>query len=118
MRKPKLLWLQSISCNGNAHSFFNHPSLFSILFHFELIYYPLLDTNYTLEDVFSKEVECDILVLEGSFRDEGVKKFGVEVLAIVEYYAKKAQHIVTAGTCATFGGVFKEADPSNITGFL
>ncbi|RUM69703.1 MAG: hydrogenase, partial [Sulfurovum sp.] len=29
--KPKLLWLQSITCNGNTHSFLNHPDLFSIL---------------------------------------------------------------------------------------
>jgi len=115
--KPKLLWLQSISCNGNAHSFFNHPDFFSILSHFELIHHPLIDTDYTLEDVFSKRLECDILVLEGSFKQEGLKKYNRETVDVVEYYAKEANHIVTVGTCATFGGVFKEADPQNITGF-
>jgi len=117
MSKPKLLWLQSISCNGNAHSFFNHPELFSILSHFELIYHPLLDTEYTLEDVITTQLSCDILILEGSFREKGMLKGGVELLTVIEAYAQKAKHIITAGTCATFGGVFKEADPKNITGF-
>jgi len=54
MKKPKLLWLQSITCNANAHSFFNHPDFFSILSNFELIHHPLLTTNYddtTVRDV-------------------------------------------------------------------
>jgi hydrogenase small subunit len=117
MRKPKLLWLQSISCNGNAHSFFNHPDFFSILSHFELIHHPFLETNFTLEDVFIKSVECDILLLEGSFKKQGFKKYGVEVSEVIEHYARETKHIITTGTCATFGGVFKEADPQNITGF-
>ena len=117
MIKPKLLWLQSISCNGNAHSFFNHPNFFSILSNFELIHHPFLDTKYTLEDIFSKKVDCDILVLEGSFKENGLKKHGVEVSEVVEFYSQKAKHIITAGTCATFGGVFKESDPKNISGF-
>ena len=117
MIKPKLLWLQSISCNGNAHSFFNHPDFFSILSSFELIHHPFLDTKYTLNDVFSKKVDCDILVLEGSFKENGLKKHGVEVSEVVEFYSQKAKHIITAGTCATFGGVFKESDPKNISGF-
>jgi len=117
VNKPKLLWLQSITCNGNAHSFFNHPDLFSILSYFELIHHPILETDCTLEDVFKKRVECDILVLEGSFKECGLKKYNIEVSEIIEYYAQKSKHIITVGTCATFGGIFKEADPTNITGF-
>jgi hydrogenase small subunit len=117
MRKPKLLWLQSISCNGNAHSFFNHPDFFSILSHFELIHHPFLETKFTLEDVFLKSVACDILLLEGSFKEHGFKKYGVEVSEVIKHYADKATDILTTGTCATFGGVFKESDPKNITGF-
>jgi len=117
MMKPKLLWLQSITCNGNAHSFLNHPDLFSILSHFELLYHPVLDTAYSLKDLNEKTLICDILILEGSFKAQGVKKAGVEVLDVVEYYAKEAKHIITAGTCATFGGIFKAHDPQNISGF-
>jgi hydrogenase small subunit len=117
MKKPKLLWLQSIACNGNAHSFFNHPELFSILSHFELVYHPLLDTKHTLEEVLQMQLSCDILVLEGSFKEKNFLKAGVELSTVIEFYTQKAKHIITAGTCATFGGVFKEADPQNITGF-
>jgi len=118
MKKPKLLWLQSITCNGNAHSFFNHSDFFSILSNFELIHYPLLDTKYSLEEVISMRLDCDILILEGAFKERGFTKAGVEVSKLIEYYATKARWIVTVGTCATFGGVFKEADPDNISGFV
>ena len=117
MSKPKLLWLQSISCNGNAHSFLNHPELFSILAHFELIYHPILETNCSLEDIIKKRVECDVLILEGSFVQEGFLKAGVEVSSVIEHYAKRAKDIITVGTCATFGGIFKQKEPDKISGF-
>jgi len=117
MSKPKLLWLQSISCNGNTHSFLNHPELFSILAHFELIHHPLLESDYSLQDVINGGLPCDILILEGSFIEEGFLKAGVEVSATIERYAKKATHIITAGTCATFGGIFKQKEPDKISGF-
>ena len=115
--RPKLLWLQSITCNGNTHSFLNHPDLFSILSHFELIHHPVLDTAYTIEDMLQKKLECDVLILEGSFQEEGFLKDGVEVSSLIKYYASQAEHIITAGTCATFGGIFKQKDPDAISGF-
>jgi hydrogenase small subunit len=117
MSKLKLIWLQSITCNGNTHSFLNHPDLFSILSHFNLIYHPVLETKYDMQDLISTKLQCDILILEGSFKEEGLKKGGVEVFSLVEYYSKNAKHIITAGTCATFGGIFKQYDPKNISGF-
>jgi hydrogenase small subunit len=115
--KSKLLWIQSITCNGNSHSFFNHPDLFSVLAHVELIYHPILETEYSIGDMLSGELPCDILILEGSFREEGYIKEGVEVLDIVRRYADRASWIITAGTCATFGGIFKQYDPEHISGF-
>ena len=115
--KPKLLWLQSITCNGNTHSFLNHPDLFSILAHFEIVHHPALEGSYTLNDVIEGIVPCDVLILEGSFTQKGFLKGGVEVSQIIEVYANKAKYIISAGTCATFGGVFKQKDPDNISGF-
>jgi len=115
--KPKLLWLQSITCNGNTHSFLNHPDLASILSHFDLVYHPVLETPFNIEEVARGELDCDILILEGSFRKEGFTRGRVEVSKIVETYAKKVEHIISAGTCATFGGIFKEYDPEHISGF-
>jgi hydrogenase small subunit len=76
-----------------------------------------LDTDYNIEALISGVLECDILILEGAFREEGLMKGGREVSQLIKNYATKAKHIITAGTCATFGGVFKEYDPDNITGF-
>ena len=117
MPKPKLIWMQSITCNGNSHSFLNHLEVFTLLDSFELIYHPILETSYALHDLIAEQLACDILILEGSFREEGLTKGGVEVLETAKKYAKKASHIITAGTCATFGGIFKEYDPEHISGF-
>lgn len=114
--KPKLLWLQSITCNGNTHSFLNHPDLFSILSHFELVHHPTLESNYTMEDVLTSNVPCDILILEGSVIENGFKKAGVEVSSLIHAYASKAKHIISVGTCATFGGIFKQNNPEEISG--
>ena len=114
---PRLIWLQSITCNGNSHSFLNHPDLFSILTHFELIYHPVLETDYTLERLWERDLPCDILILEGAFRREGFQKGGIEVMDLARSYAEKAKHIISAGTCATFGGIFKQYDPGQISGF-
>ncbi len=115
--KPKLLWLQSITCNGNTHSFLNHPDLFSILSHFELLYHPVLETEYSLQEVLSCKLPCDVLVIEGALKEEGFRKDGKEMASVIERYADRAKYVVSVGTCATFGGVFKQYDPAHITGF-
>jgi hydrogenase small subunit len=115
--KPKLLWLQAISCNGNAHSFFNHSEFYSIISKFQLIHHPLIETSYTLEDVLRGELDCDILIVEGSFKEHGLTKGGVEISHTIENYASKAKWVITVGSCATFGGLFKEYEPDLISGF-
>jgi len=115
--RPKLLWLQSITCNGNTHSFLNHPDLFSILSHFELVHHPVLESAYSIDDLLGGAVPCDILILEGSFIKEGYLKGGIEISSLIEKYADKAKQIISVGTCATFGGIFKQKDPENISGF-
>ena len=116
-QKPRLLWIQSITCNGNTHSFLNHSELFSILAHFEVVYHPVLESAYTLEALIEKRIPCDILIIEGALREKGYLKNGVEVAEMIEYYAQQAKHVITVGTCATFGGIFKHYDPLAISGF-
>jgi len=115
MEKPKLLWFQLITCNGNSHSFFNHPELFSIIEKFEIVYYPLIDSKYNLSDILTKDIKCDILIVEGAFRDSIIVN-DINISKKVLEYAKKAKFIITAGTCATYGGIFKEYD-SSLSGF-
>ncbi len=116
-KKPKIIWLQSITCNANAHSFLNHPNLFSILSHFSLQYHPVLETSYGLKDLSELKVPCDILIIEGAIREEGWKKNDIEVAQMIRHYATRASYIITVGTCATFGGIFKQKDPKKISGF-
>lgn len=82
---------------------------------FEFIYHPVLDGEYTLDEIRSGEIACDILLLEGGISEELVKA-GSPAVDIIEKYAQKVQKIVTVGTCATFGGVFSKSPHQQISG--
>jgi len=101
----KLLWLSALTCHGNVHSFFNYPQIEKFLDDFSFIYHPSLQTPYTLEDIFTHDIACDILLIDGTLED-GLEKFGVEINHVIERYAKKVKKIITVGTCASFGGIF------------
>ena len=115
MNKIKLLWLTSISCNGNTHSFLNYTELEHFINHFEFIYHPIIDSKYNLEDIITKDLQCDILLLEGCISPE-FKKANEPIINIINKYATKSKKIVTVGTCATFGGIFKDSGYSYTTG--
>jgi hydrogenase small subunit len=82
---------------------------------FEFIYHPIIETSYTLEDIIKKDLDCDILLLEGAISSEFTKA-DEPILNIINKYAQIAQKIVTVGTCATFGGIFKNSGYSYTTG--
>ena len=66
----KLIWLGLISCNGDTHSFLNYPNLKHFLKDFEFLYHPLLPSKYSLIDLENKEIDFDILIIEGSISNE------------------------------------------------
>ena len=105
-KKMRILWLSAIACNGNTHSFLNYPHMEQFLDDFEFIYHPVIDSDYTLEEIVSKDIICDILLIEGSISME-FKRADVSVVDIIKRYSKIVQKIVTVGTCASFGGVFR-----------
>ena len=115
MYRLKILWLSALSCNGNAHSFLNYPHLENFLDNFEFVYHPVIESNYTLDDVIKKDLECDILLLEGAISPE-FKKAGVPIINLIDKYAHKAKKIITIGTCATFGGIFAQSGYAYTTG--
>ena len=115
MKKMRILWLGLMTCNGNTHSFLNYPYLEQFFDDFEFIYHPLIDSDYSLEDIISKEITCDILLLEGAIADNFLKA-DIPAIDIIEKYSKIATKIVTVGTCATFGGIFKESNYTNVSG--
>ncbi len=116
--KPKVLWLQGITCNGNSHSFMNASDLNRLLEDFDFVHHPVFPTPFSIESVALKRVDADILVIEGALREKGFMRAGVEVYEIARHYAKRANRIICVGNCASFGGIFKESDPGKITGAL
>ncbi|NPA04001.1 MAG: hydrogenase [Epsilonproteobacteria bacterium] len=110
----KLIWLQGVTCNGNSHSFLNLEGLENFLKKFELLYHPLLPSKLSLPQLYN--TQCDILVIEGGVK-KGLKRGGVEFVKLFLSLAKRAKRVVAVGSCAVYGGVFKEGDNS-ITGVL
>ena len=113
--KLKLLWLSAISCNGNSHSFLNYPLLEQFLEDFEFIYHPIIDTQYSLQDIINDDIPCDILIIEGAISPE-FKKADEPIINIISKYSLKVKKIITAGTCATFGGIFRQSGYNYTTG--
>ena len=112
----KLLWLSSLSCYGNVHSFFNYKYINKFLEDFEFIYHPSIESQYTIADVASNDLECDILLIDGTL-EKGLFKGDYLIHDIIVHYAQKVKKIITVGTCASFGGIFLNND-SNRYGFL
>jgi len=117
MKRLKVLWLSALACNGNTHAFFNYQNLEYFLDNFEFIYHPVIDSPYSLEDIVSKDIECDILLVEGAISEE-FDRANVSIVKIINKYAKKVKKIVAVGTCASFGGIFKESNYKNVSGLF
>ncbi len=108
----KTIWLQGVTCNGNSHSFLNYPYLQSL--DIEFLYHPLLPCLLGIEDLW--DAKLDLLVIEGGIK-KGWEKGSYDLEVLFLHLAKKAKRIVAVGSCAVYGGVFKEGDPT-ITGVL
>jgi len=113
--KTRVLWLSAISCNGNTHSFLNYPFMEQFCNDFEFIYHPIIDSEYSLEDIVKRDIPCDILLIEGAISEE-FQRADVSIVEIIQRYSQIVNKIVTVGTCATFGGIFKGSNYENVTG--
>jgi len=115
--KPRLIWLQGVTCNGNTHSFLNLPWLPQLLERFEIVHHPVLPSQQTLEEVVRCQSACDVLVFEGAY-DPQMQRAGVGLEHLVSYYGAQARHVIAAGSCASFGGIFKLSAPERSSGLL
>ncbi len=116
-KKPTLVWFQGLTCNGNTHSFLNHPNLEQLLSKFEIFHHPSLRSTKSFNDITSCEIPCDIFIFEGTY-DPLMKRNGILLEKIVNHYAKNAKHIIAAGSCASFGGMFKASAPERNSGLI
>ena len=114
-QKMKVLWITGLACNGNTHSFLNYPNLEQFLENFEFIYHPIIESEYSLEDVVSSPIACDVLLIEGSLSPE-IEKADKKLFTIIQEYSNIVSKIITVGTCATFGGIFRQSEYEDISG--
>lgn len=119
-QKSTIIWLQGLTCNGNSHSFFNYPQMPSFAASFEMLYHPLLCGAEDFLSLLKSDTKFDFLILEGALsHDERlIERFGLPFYEILDNLASRAKHIICAGSCASFGGVFRLRDPQKITGAL
>ena len=99
--KPKIIWIDAVSCNGCSHSFFNYPEIKELLNKLELLYHPLLPSKEF------KIQNCDILVIEGAFR-ENFLRLGFELKKLLLKLIEVAKKVILIGTCSVYGGMFGE----------
>ena len=118
--KKSIVWIQGITCNGDSHSFFNYPHMKNFAKNFEIVYHPLLITDYSLDDILKSDKKYDYLIVEGSFTrvKEYIDRCGYTFSELIDNLAKRVEYIVCAGSCASFGGVFRQRDEKNISGAL
>ncbi len=118
--KKSIVWIQGITCNGDSHSFFNYPQMKSFAKNFDILYHPLLFTQYDLKTILKSKDIYDYLIVEGSFsrvRDY-IDRCGYSFEELIDNLSKRAKYIICAGSCASFGGIFRDRDKENITGAL
>jgi len=113
--KPKVLWFQAVTCNGNTHSFLSANSNRMKLFldSFDLIYHPSLTVHIALKDILDSDIEIDYVLVEGAITSD--KRFfslsGLSSTFLINELLKKTKYLIAVGSCASFGGIhgkFKE----------
>lgn len=107
--KPKLLWFQAVTCNGNTHSLLsandNRMKLF--LNSFDLIYHPSLTVDSSLKEIINSDLQIDYLLVEGAITKEK-RLFSISDESTFELFNilfEKSKYIIAVGSCASYGGV-------------
>jgi hydrogenase small subunit len=81
----------------------------------------LVEEGITQEIIQEKLLGFDLIVIEKgksiTANQKELIKHDIDIYALIQSYADRAKWIITAGTCATFGGVFKQNEPESISGF-
>ena len=119
-KKSTIVWLQGLTCNGNSHSFFNYPHMASFAASFEVLYHPLLMGSSSFHELLHVKNNFDFLILEGALSKDGsiLQKFGLPFSDVLNHLSKHAKYIICAGSCGSFGGIFRLNDEKNIYGAL
>ncbi len=119
-KRSTIVWVQGLTCNGNSHSFFNYPSMDIFSKSFEVLHHPQIQTPYTIDEIIKKNIKIDFLVIEGAFskNEDIISRFGHSFKELINILSKKAKHIICAGSCASYGGIFRLQNEKEIYGAL
>lgn len=119
-KKSTVVWIQGLTCNGNSHSFFNYPQMASFASTFEMLYHPLVISPFSLDALLEDTFSFDFLIVEGAFsRDTShIQRGRFSFIEIIEALSARSKYIICAGSCASFGGIFRLNDVSKISGAL
>ncbi|WP_457749335.1 NADH-quinone oxidoreductase subunit B family protein [Sulfurimonas sp.] len=115
--KTPVLWIQGVTCNGNTHSFLNLEYLPELLERIAFLSHPILPSLYTLEELSKHKKSCEIVIFEGAY-DPELQREDVRIAELLLEYAKEARYVIALGTCASFGGIFKEVSPQRNSGLI
>lgn len=117
IKKPKIVWLQAITCNGNTHSLLsaNANRLKLFLDSFDLVYHPSLTTDILLDDLLKKEEDIDFLLVEGAITSN--KEFfqisNQTTSEVLKKLVLKSKYLIAVGSCASYGGVHKKFEQNS-----
>lgn len=117
-RASSIVWIQGLTCNGNSHSFFNYTNLDVFSQNFEFLHHPQIMTKYSLDEILNSKESIDFLVIEGAIsKDKNIlSRFDKSFVEILENLSSRSSYIICAGSCSSFGGIFRLNDPKNIYG--
>jgi len=99
--KPKVIWIDAVSCYGCSHSFYNYPNIKEVLEKIDLVYHPLLP---------SKEFEfqnSDLLIIEGAIKNNFLR-LNFELIELISNLINLSKKVLLVGTCSVYGGIFGE----------
>ncbi|MBN2964166.1 hydrogenase [Sulfurospirillum sp. T05] len=115
-----IAWVQGLTCNGNSHSLLNYTQFASFCEVFSFLYHPLFPSPFTLKALMDSPAAIDVLIIEGALSHDAsmIERHGMGLDEILGVLMPRATHVVCVGSCASFGGVFKERDPEKIMGGL
>ena len=99
--KPKVLWIDAVSCYGCSHSFYNYPQIKEILNKIELLYHPLLPSSSF------KIQKSDILIIEGAIKNNFLR-MDFDLIELISKLIKLSNRVILIGTCSVYGGIFGE----------
>lgn len=107
--KPKVVWIQALTCNGNTQSLLssNASRFEQFLNQFELVYHPSLTHHTTLNDILQSNASYDFLLIEGALTSntQFLTLSDHSSTAIVEKLIKRSHYVIAVGSCASYGGV-------------